>query len=460
MTSDFLGGVIEGFYGRPWTTEQRHRLFRWMQAAGLDAYLYCPKDDLKHRTAWRLPYSAAELAGLQDLVQGARRRGIRFLYGIAPGLDLEHGSARDEAVLRRKVSQLTALGVGQVAVLFDDIAPRLGAGDRRKFGTVAGAQAAFVNRFRDWLVGRTPSARVLFCPTPYCARMCHPSVRESAYLREIGEKLHPEVDIFWTGPEIVSGEIPVAGIGELAAVLRRPPVIWDNLHANDYDLRRIYLGPYLGRSPELRGQVRGILTNPNCEFELNYLPIRSLGDFLRAGRRWEARRAWNRALEDWLAEFRCAAPGRLTRRDLELLGHCFWLPQAHGPRAAAWLEDWRASLGPDPAAARAARPRVVRHAREVEALFARLTGLLNRELLHALYRHAWELKEEAILQRRFSEWLADGPAPGEEYVSGEHLPGTYRGGLAADLQRELPLTPKGGFARPGRWAPEVRRGGP
>jgi hypothetical protein len=39
----------------------------------------------------------------------------------------------------------------------------------------------------------------------------------------------------------------------------QPPVIWDNLHANDYDMRRLYLGPYSGRPPELRGEVGGIL---------------------------------------------------------------------------------------------------------------------------------------------------------------------------------------------------------
>ena len=106
--------------------------------------------------------------------------------------------------------------------------------------------------------------------------MARPSVAESAYLRELGERLNPGIDVFWTGPEIVSREIPVASLLELAAILKRKPLIWDNLHANDYDLRRIYFGPYGGRTGGVRDAVRGVLSNPNNEFEANFVPLRTL----------------------------------------------------------------------------------------------------------------------------------------------------------------------------------------
>ena len=63
-----------------------------------------------------------------------------------------------------------------------------------------------------------------------------------------------------TGPEIISSEISVGHIDGLTAKLRRKPMIWDNLHANDYDGRRFYCGPYSGREVELKGRVKGILT--------------------------------------------------------------------------------------------------------------------------------------------------------------------------------------------------------
>ena len=65
----------------------------------------------------------------------------------------------------------------------------------------------------------------------------------------------------------------------MSRVMRRPPVIWDNIHANDYDPRRVFLGPYDGRSPEIIPYIRGVLTNPNCEFEANYIPLHTLGQW-------------------------------------------------------------------------------------------------------------------------------------------------------------------------------------
>ena len=46
----------------------------------------------------------------------------------------------------------------------------------------------------------------------------------------------------WTGDKVIPKDITVASLEEITAVLKRPPVIWDNEHANDYDQKRVYLG--------------------------------------------------------------------------------------------------------------------------------------------------------------------------------------------------------------------------
>ncbi len=75
---------------------------------------------------------------------------------------------------------------------------------------------------------------------------------------------------------MVSKNISIQSVEELTSVLRRPPVIWDNIHANDYDQRRLFLGPYSGRSPDLIPHLKGVLTNPNCEFEANFVAMHTL----------------------------------------------------------------------------------------------------------------------------------------------------------------------------------------
>jgi len=84
----FLCGVIEGFYGQPWSFQQKQILFNQLSTNGLNAYLYGPKDDDKHRGYWRELYTAEELASLKELITAAAAKNIIFFYALAPGLDI------------------------------------------------------------------------------------------------------------------------------------------------------------------------------------------------------------------------------------------------------------------------------------------------------------------------------------------------------------------------------------
>lgn len=83
----------------------------------------------------------------------------------------------------------------------------------------------------------------------------------------------------WTGPKVISRFISLASIDEISEVLRRKPVIWDNLHANDYDQKRLFLGPYSGRPASLLTKLKGVLTNPNCEYGANFVAIHTVAQW-------------------------------------------------------------------------------------------------------------------------------------------------------------------------------------
>ena len=76
--------------------------------------------------------------------------------------------------------------------------------------------------------------------------------------------------------------LTVEHIREVTEVMKRPPVIWDNLHANDYDQARLFLGPYCGRSPDLIKLLRGVVTNPNCEYGPNFVAIHTLAQWSKS----------------------------------------------------------------------------------------------------------------------------------------------------------------------------------
>ena len=125
-------------------------------------------------------------------------------------------------------------------------------------------------------------AKFFFCPTEYCASRAVPSVSQSEYLNTVGTKLLPNIDVMWTGPKVISKWITIHSVEEISRVLRRQPLIWDNIHANDYDPKRLFLGPYDGRSPRLVPYIRGVLTNPNCEFESDFIALHTLAQWSRA----------------------------------------------------------------------------------------------------------------------------------------------------------------------------------
>jgi protein O-GlcNAcase / histone acetyltransferase len=444
VSDEFLAGVIEGFYGPPWSQAERFELFDWMASWGLNTYFYCPKDDLKHRALWREHYSAQETEVLTEVSHACAERHINFVYGIGPGLDIRYHDASELARLQARFEQMMLMGCRNFALLFDDIPDRMNPEDSRRWGSFASAQCHVANTMLRWTRERCPDARFLFCPTPYCGRMRERAFGGSDYLPTLGRELLPEIEVFWTGPEIISREITVPHIRELQEVLRRKPLIWDNLHANDYDGRRFYCGPYAGRPLELRQEVSGILVNPNNEFPLNFVPFRTLANFLHGDEPWDARKAYLSAMEEWLPRFATVAQA-ITLEDLILFGDCYYLPHEQGPEAQTLYQkacDLVAAT-PDDRPDRAAT--FITQASKLQAFCVRMTELQQRSLFNALSRRVWDLREELELLRRYAEFISlKGQSEGA-FRSDFHLPGTYRGGVVAQLQHLLEQQPDGTF---------------
>uniref|UniRef100_A0A8C1PH66 Protein O-GlcNAcase n=1 Tax=Cyprinus carpio TaxID=7962 RepID=A0A8C1PH66_CYPCA len=191
----FITGVVEGFYGRPWTMEQRKELFRRQQKWGLNTYLYAPKDDYKHRMFWREMYSVEEAEQLTTLISAAKEHGVEFIYAISPGLDITFSNQKEVSTLKRKLDQVSHFGCKSFALLFDDIDHNMCPADKEVFSSFAHAQVSITNEIFQYL--GEPEI-FLFCPTEYCGTFCYPNVSQSPYLRTIGEKLLPGIEVLWT----------------------------------------------------------------------------------------------------------------------------------------------------------------------------------------------------------------------------------------------------------------------
>src|SRR3954465_4660574 len=113
-----IRAVLEGFYGTPWTWDERLLVARSGAGNGMTHYVYAPKDDLRHRQLWRDPYDGADLEGFERLVAGGKM-GVGF--GISPGLDIDISRSDERAALAAKVDQVVDLGIGLVVLALDDL---------------------------------------------------------------------------------------------------------------------------------------------------------------------------------------------------------------------------------------------------------------------------------------------------------------------------------------------------
>ncbi|PHX70341.1 MAG: hypothetical protein CK548_09575 [Opitutia bacterium] len=440
----FIAGVVEGFYGPPWSPTERGELFDTLAAGELNTYLYAPKDDLKHRAIWREVYTAEEAATLTALIQGCTSRGLNFIYAVSPGLDIRYSDLAELERLHARIAQMLSAGCEHFALLFDDIPDRMHLADREAFGSFAAAQSHVATALFRWLRERSPAARFLFCPTPYCGRMAERKLGGENYLATIGRELPLEIDVLWTGPEIISREVTVEHVREMRRVLQRKPLLWDNLHANDYDGHRFFCGPYAGRTPELRKEIAGVLLNPNCEFPLNFVPLRTFAAIVRESGAWDARAAYLAAMSEWLPRF-VTVSGAVSLADLVLLGDCYYLPHEEGPEADAFFRRAAELLTAVPSTWGEEAAAFLVECARLRELCGRLAELRDRPLFYALSRRIWELREELDLLERYvtarSENKSSNAAPRSDF----HLPGTYRGGLVAKLQRLLTPRADGSF---------------
>jgi protein O-GlcNAcase/histone acetyltransferase len=436
MTSDstsFLSGTIEGFYGKPWTASERSELFDWMARWGLNTYFYAPKDDLHHRALWREPYEEVDAGDLAQMIGACRQRNIRFVYALSPGLDIRYRDDSEVDRIRLRFEQMLAMGCEHFSLLFDDIPGNLDPIDLQRWGSLAAAQCHVANAVFAWVRSRVPEARFVFCPTAYCGRMAARKLGGEGYLDTIGRELWPAIDIFWTGPEIVSRQITAEHVRELHRILRRKPLIWDNLHANDYDGRRFFCGPYSGRPAELRDMVAGLLSNPNNELPLNYVPLRSLAEFTRNDGEWDPRRSYTAGLREWLPTF-ATVGAPIPLEDLALFCDCFYLPHEEGTEAEAFYQRAQRLVAGERPAATDDVAAFTKQAKRLRDTCDRITELRYRPMFHALYRRIWDLREQLDLLERYVAFRS-GQSPGERSSTSFPLPAVKHPGMVSRLRQ-------------------------
>lgn len=279
-------GIVEGFYGQPWSHEDRIRQLRFYGENKLNIYIYGPKDDPYHSSPnWRKPYPEKEARQISELVTLSKANKVNFVWAIHPGQDIQW-NANDRQALLEKFEKMYELGVRSFAVFFDDIAGE---------GTDPNRQAELLNYLHDHFVAvKKDVTPLIMCPTEYNKSWSDP--KPGSYLDILGEKLYPSVMIMWTGDRVIS-DITSEGLEWINKRIKRPAYIWWNFPVNDYVRDHLLMGPSYGLDRGAGNQMSGFVSNPMERAEASKIAIFAIADYAWNPAAYDSNAAWEKAIQ-------------------------------------------------------------------------------------------------------------------------------------------------------------------
>lgn len=266
-------GVIEGFYGTPWSHEARLDQIRFYGEEKLNLYIYAPKDDPYHREKWREPYPESEMARMQELINTAKTNKVNFVFGISPGNDINFDGEQGEAdiqALINKAESMYEMGVRSFAIFFDDIGDRSGE-----------KQANVLNQFNDRFVKQKEDVTPLITvPTEYFASGMIREGEKSPYTAGFADNLQSDIEVMWTGNEVVSQGVSNADAAHVSDIYGgRKMALWWNYPVTDYNTKKLALGPIYNLESGIDDSVSMLAINPMEFAQTSKISIATGADF-------------------------------------------------------------------------------------------------------------------------------------------------------------------------------------
>ena len=264
-----LRGVVEGFYGNPWSHEVRLSLIDFYGKHKMNVFVDGPKDDPYHSSPhWRKPYPDKEAQNIRELVTACQKNRVDFVWAIHPGKDIKWNE-EDYGNLVHKFNLMYDLGVRSFAIHFDDIDGE---------GTNPVKQVELLNRLtKEFVKAKGDVAPLVVCPTDYSQLWANP--KPTGSLAIYGNTLDPDINVFWTGA-VVCSDLTKETLDWVNSRIKRPAYYWWNFPVTDYARHIIMQGPSYGLETTLTDKdTRGVLSNPMEHGEASKLALYGVADY-------------------------------------------------------------------------------------------------------------------------------------------------------------------------------------
>jgi hypothetical protein len=406
-------GVLEGGYDI-WQHANRADMLRWMGPLKMNYFIYAPKEDPYFRRQWRKPFPQSELDMYREYLAICDEFNAIFAFSLSPALNMEYSSEQEFQTLVAKYRQIQDLGVAHFGIFFDDVLPFLSTpADQARFEHIAEAEALVTNRLLVALREKDPKARLFFVPNQYWGWT------PTKYWEIIRRDLNPEIEIGWTGIDIVSDVITIEHAEKFKHTVGKYPAIGDN-YSPLYALAR--------REAGLETVASSFVNNPyafaaDSKAQLSKFVDATVGDY-----------AWNtRAYDPDRSLFEAArrlAGGREKHARALLLA----LRLADGHRSKQIQSQWRADIAT--VIDKIANAPGGKSAPKARALDKRLESMLNsmREL-HTSGVNPLLLGELKPILEKADAMLTQARKLLEPQSAAKHKPAD----LAAELKKTLGL---------------------
>lgn len=287
-------GFIEGYYGNPWSNEDRADLMTFGGDYKLNSYFYAPKDDPKHNSNWKELYTEEELAEIHKLAEAGNRSKCYYVYALhtfmynAVRFDTDAHYQEDLDAIKTKFEQLMGAGVKQFAILADDAAvPSQG----------PETYVRLMSDLTDWMKEKQATVEglksdMVFCPNDYMGW------GTSAQMQAL-KALPDSVSIIQTGGK-VWGEVGPSFNDPFYSSMGRPAYMWINWPCSDNTKWGLIMG---GAEAVLKpgvdpAKVDGIVLNPMQQSEPSKEGIFTNADY--AWNIWEEASEYNQV---WIDSF-------------------------------------------------------------------------------------------------------------------------------------------------------------
>lgn len=326
-------GIIEGYYGVPYSAEVTKDLFRFMARYKMNMYMYGAKSDPYHSQKWdqayptsitseqrRLGYLSQSM--LRSIVNVAHQCKVNFIWAIHPGSNFTNSSNTTVvSKIMTKFQNMYRLGVRQFGICVDDVGiPTDDAILQLNADRITEVQNRIDQKWNKEGAAPADTVKPLnVVPQVYNFNQSTEENRQKFYAALANTPA--KVDIHITGTRTWS--VPNSSdLQKGKNYLGRKVAWWWNYPCNDQDVTKLFpldtysnfnVHPRISGSAQLEANLQDAMTiiiNPMQQGEVSKIALFSVGNY-----------TWNNAAFDNMSSWEAALPAVVGQEHAAAL-HC------------------------------------------------------------------------------------------------------------------------------------------